>query len=395
MEIKRLSATAIRDFLQCALKLVFRYDRAIPSIKNDHAKIGIAVHEALEQFTRRMLNKKSFPDASDYEFAIAAFMNCATHEGLENMSFYSDGKTMVTEYIDKYDPSEEVLDVEHRFKIVTPEGVPIAGAIDKVVKVNDNTLAIIDYKTARTAMTSWQLQDDNQLSMYDLAASLIWPEYPNRILYLDYVRIDKQVSTYRTEEDRVIFREFLASLWIQINKLPEEEIKGKINNLCGWCDYKSQCPDYAAFIKSDSITLSPMTEMEDTDFLDHWTSVTAKKAVLEARQRELKMIASERSMRGNDIADGARELHSTQAARTNYDIEEVVGIMPKEDLFTVLAVNKARLDRYVKDHPELKPALAKVATVNYNAPVFKIKKVEPAEEIDAGTPETGKNESAA
>jgi len=395
MEIKRLSATAIRDFLQCNLKLVFRYDREIPSIKNDHAKIGIAVHEALEQFTRRMLNKKSFPDASDYEFAVSAFMNCATHEGLGNMSFYSDGKTMVTEYIDKYDPSEEVLDVEHRFKLVTPEGVPIAGAIDKVVKINDDTLAIIDYKTARTAMTSWQLQDDIQLSMYDLAASLIWPEYTNRILYLDYVRIDKQVSTYRTEEDRVIFREFLASLWIQINKMPEEEIKGTINNLCGWCDYKSQCPDYAAFIKSDSITLSPMTEMEDTDFLDHWTSVTAKKAVLEARQRELKMIASERSMRGNDIADGSRELHSTQAARTNYDIEEVVGIMPKEDLFTVLAVNKARLDRYVKDHPELKPALAKVATVNYNAPVFKIKKVEPVEEIDAGTPETGKNESAA
>jgi len=395
MEIKRLSATAIRDFLQCNLKLVFRYDREIPSIKNDHAKIGIAVHEALEQFTRRMLNKKSFPDASDYEFAVSAFMNCATHEGLENMSFYSDGKTMVTEYIDKYDPSEEVLDVEHRFKLVTPEGVPIAGAIDKVVKINDDTLAIIDYKTARTAMTSWQLQDDIQLSMYDLAASLIWPEYTNRILYLDYVRIDKQVSTYRTEEDRVIFREFLASLWIQINKMPEEEITGKINNLCGWCDYKTQCPEYAAFIKSDSITLSPITEMEDTDFLDHWTSVTAKKAVLEARQRELKMIASERSMRGNDIADGSRELYSTQAARTNYDIEEVVGIMPKEDLFTVLAVNKARLDRYVKDHPELKPALAKVATVNYNAPVFKIKKVEPVEEIDAGTPETGKNESAA
>jgi len=395
MEIKRLSATAIRDFLQCELKLVFRYDRKIPSIKNDHAKIGIAVHEALEQFARRMLAKKSFPDASDYEFAVSAFMNCATHEGLENMSFYSDGKTMVTEYIDKYDPSEEILDVEHRFKIVTPEGVPIAGAIDKVVKINDDTLAIIDYKTARTAMTSWQLQDDIQLSMYDLAASLIWPEYTNRILYLDYVRIDKQVSTYRTDEDRVIFREFLTSLWIQINKMPEEEIKGKINNLCGWCDYKSQCPDYAAFIKSDSITLPPMTEMEDTDFLDHWTSVTAKKAVLEARQRELKMIASERSMRGNDIADGARELHSTQAARTNYDIEEVVGIMPKEDLFTVLAVNKARLDRYVKDHPELKPALAKVATVNYNAPVFKIKKVEPVEEIDAGTPETVKNESAA
>jgi len=196
MEIKRLSATAIRDFLQCALKLVFRYDREISSVKNDHMKIGIAVHEALEQFTRRMLAKKSFPDASDYEFAITSFMNAATREGLETMSFYSDGKKIVTDYLDKYDPSEEILDVEHRFKIITPEGVPIVGAIDKVVKINDDTIAIIDYKTSRTAMTNWELRDDIQLSMYDLAASLIWPEYTNRLLYLDYVRIDKQPSTY-------------------------------------------------------------------------------------------------------------------------------------------------------------------------------------------------------
>ena len=397
MEIRSLSATGIRDFLQCVLKIVFRYDREITSVKNDHAKVGIAVHEALEQFTRRMLAKKSFPDASDYEFAISAFMNSATKVGLETMSFYSDGKTMVTEYIDKFDPSEEILEVEHRFKITTPEGVPIVGAIDKVVKVNDDTLAIIDYKTSRTAMTNWQLRDDIQLSMYDLAASLIWPEYTNRILYLDYVRIDKQVSTYRTEEDRLMFREFLVSLWTQFNKVEEEEVRGTINNLCGWCDYKTYCPTYETFINSDSITLTPLTEMEDTEFLDHWTSVNDKKSTLESRQRELKMIASERSMRGEDITDGARELYSTQAARTNYEIEEVVKIMPQEDLFTVLAVNKARLDRYVKDHPDLKPALARVATVNYNAPVFKVKKVDPVEGAGIGESKstTNKDESAA
>ena len=395
MEMKSLSATGIRDFLQCVLKVVFRYDREITSMKNDHMKIGIAVHEALEQFTRRMLAKKSFPDAADYEFAIACFMNSATKVGLETLSFYSDGKKMVTDYIDKFDPSEEIIDVEYRFKLTTPEGVPIVGAIDKVVKINEDTIAIIDYKTARTAMTNWQLRDDIQLSMYDLAASLIWPEYKNRILYLDYVRIDKQISTYRTDEDRETFREFLVSMWIQFNKIEEEEVKGKINNLCGWCDYKIYCPTYEAFINSDSIALTPLTEMKDSDFLNHWTSVNDKKSALESRQRELKMIASERSMQGADIADETRELYTTQAARTNYEIEEVVDLMPKEDLFSVLAVNKARLDRYVRDHPDLKAPLAKIAKVNYNAPVFKVKKVTPSEEVDEGSSATNKDKSTA
>lgn len=373
MQIKGLSATGIKDFLQCKLKVTFRYNKEIPSIKNDHAKIGIAVHEALEQYTLRMLKKKSFPDASDYEFALATFMNSATNEGLENMSFYSEGRRIVTDYIDRYDPAEKVLAVEQFFKLKTPEGVPIVGAIDKVVELNENTIAIIDYKTARNALSTYELDTDIQLSMYDLAASIEWPEYENRVLILDYVRIDKKVSSYRTEEQRQDFRDFLTSIWTQMNTLEPDEVEGRINHLCGWCDYKGYCPAFAQFVENtlDKQTIKPLTDMTDEEFLVHWTDVADKKSILENRQRELKMIANQRFMRGDDIAAAGQELYSTQAARTNYDIEDVVNIVPQEDLFEVLSVHKARLDRYVKDRPDLKPALSRVAKVSYNAPVFK------------------------
>lgn len=371
MEIRGLSATGIKDFLQCALKIVFRYDREILSIKNDHAKIGIAVHTALEQFTRRMLAKKSFPDSTDYEFAISTFMNSATHEGLESMNFYTDGRRMVTEFIDRFDPTEEIVDVECRFKLNTEDGVPIVGAIDKVVKINEDTIAIVDYKTARNAMTPWELQDDIQLSMYDLAASILWPQYKNRLLFLDYVRINKRVSTYRTDDDRKMFNDFLNSIWLQMQKLNEEEIKGTINNLCGWCDYRTYCPAYAAFVDSRTLELPPLSETSDGDFLAQWISVSDKKSILEARQRELKMIAHQRFMKGEVIQANGKELYSTQQSRTNYDIEKIIEIMPKEDLFSVLTVNKSRLDRYAKDDPDLKSKLGRIAEVNYNAPVYK------------------------
>jgi len=375
MKLRALSATGIKDFLQCQLKIVFRYDREIPSMKNDHMKIGIAVHTTLEQFVRRMLHKKSFPDASDYDFAIATFMNSATEEGLENMSFYEDGKRMVTEFIDRFDPSEEVIDVEQRFKLETADGVPIVGAIDKVVKVNDDTIAIIDYKTARNAMTMWDLQDDVQLSMYDLAASIMYPEYKNRLLFLDYVRIDKRVSTYRTDEDRETFNEFLNSMWLQMQKVEETEAKGKINSLCGWCDYKSYCPAYAAFMKSKATEMTPLPDMDDGEFLEHWEDVSTKKAILENRQRELKMIATKKFMEGHDIKASGKELYSTQASRTNYDIEKIVELLPKKDLFSVLNVNKTRLDRYSKEDPDLRSKLQRIAQVNYNAPVYKTRAV--------------------
>ena len=391
MKLKGLSATGIKDFLQCQLKVVFRYDHDIPSMKNDHMKIGIAVHTALEQFVRRMLSKKSFPDATDYDFAVRAFMNSATEEGLENMSFYADGKAMVTEFIDRFDPSEEVIEVEKRFRLTTPDGVPIVGAIDKVVKINDNTIAIIDYKTSRNAMTVWDLQDDIQLSMYDLAAKLLWPEYENRLLFLDYVRIDKRVSTYRTDEDRETFNEFLNSTWLQMQKLEEHEVKGKLNNLCGWCDYKSYCPTYAAFMKTKAPEITPLPDMDDEEFLEHWEKVSVHKSILENRQRELKMLATQKFMEGHDIQDSSKELYSTQASRTNYDVAQVMELIPQEALVSMLNVNKTKLDRYAKEDLALKTKLQNIAQVNYNAPVYKIRTIR--KEVD--DEEFSQDESAA
>jgi len=390
MELRGLSATGIKDFLQCQLKVVFRYDHDIQSMKNDHMKIGTAVHEALEQFTLRMQHKKSFPDESDYDFAIKTFMDIATEQGLEAMGFYEDGRVMVTEFIDRYDPSEEVISVEGFFKLTTPDGVPLVGAMDKIVKINDDTIAVIDYKTARNALTTYELKDDIQLSMYDYAASLMYPEYKNRILILDYVRINKQVSTYRTDPDREMFVDFLNSMWMQMGKLGEEDAKPRFNKFCGWCDYASHCPAYAGLIK-DRLELPPLADMTDADFLDQWETLSAKKGIIDSRQRELKMVASQRFMTGDNISGGGKELYSTQASRTNYDVVKVAEVIPHEHLFPLLTVNKGRIDRYAKDFPDTKVALDRIAEVNYNAPVYRTRGV-PEDEND-GVAE--QNESAA
>lgn len=372
MEVRSLSATAIRDFLQCQLKLVFRYDREKIGFKNDYARLGIAVHEALDQLTKRMSAKKTFPDVSDQEFAMSVFMHKAVEEGLEQLSFYKQGREIIDKFINRFDPAEEVLEVEYRFKLTTPEGVPIAGAIDKVVKINDNTLAIVDYKTARNALTPYELEDDIQLSMYDLAASLLWPEYENRLLFLDYVRLDKKVSTCRSDEERESFRSFLQSVWTQINKLPEKEVRGKINTLCGWCDYRTYCDEYAALLQSTKLSPIPaITEMSDDEFIEHWEQTAAFRSVVDARLRELKMFAHTRFMEGEDIKGAGKELYSVQGSRTTYDLDNIVDLIPRDDLMSLLTVNKSRLDNYAKNDSTLRNRLSQVAQVSYNAPSYK------------------------
>lgn len=393
MEIKYLSASAIKDFLQCTLKFIYRSDRTLDDLKGDHAKLGIAVHTAIEQFTMRMQAKKTFPDQSDYEFAISTFMNSATEEGLEDMVFYKEGKQIVTSYIDRYDPNEKILDVEHFFRLQTPEGVPIVGAMDKVVVLNDNTLGIYDYKTAKRALTNNELLTDIQLSMYDLAASMIWPEYTNRVLFLDYVRLGKKISTYRTDEDRETFREFLKSVWLQISKLEEKEVTGSFNNFCGWCGYRTGCPTYQDSLKSRPEGFRLLSEMTDEEILAHWVEIEDKKAVIESRHRELKMLASHRFITGEGLSGNGQELYSTQASRTAYDIDDVANILPEKDLLTVLTVNKSKLDRYLKDNPGHKPSIDRIAKVSCTAPIFKIRRSAVAEDVEVE--DTDQDEEAA
>ena len=137
--------------------------------------------------------------------------------------------------------------------------------------------------------------------------------------------------------------------------------------------------------------MTPLPDMDDGEFLEHWENVSTKKSILENRQRELKMIATQKFMEGHDIHADGQELYSTQASRTNYDIAKIVEIIPQDDLYGVLNVNKARLDRYAKDDPDMRAKLQRIAQVNYNAPVYKIRATrEEVDDIDVG-----QNESAA
>ncbi len=102
-------------------------------------------------------------------------------------------------------------------------------------------------------------------------------------------------------------------------------------------------------------------------------------------------IATNKFLEGHDIRAEGKELYSTQASRTNFDIEKNVDIIPQEDLYSVLNVNKARLDRYSKDDPDMRAKLQRIAQVNYNAPVYKTRAVR--EEVDE--PVLNQNESAA
>ena len=238
MENRPLSASSVKTFLQCLLKYYYRYEEKKPRLAKSNAlAFGTAIHEALEELYAWVKAEGAEPTPEVYDHVLRVFMDAATKNGLDDMSLYEEGRTMLISRLDDVDPSDKIVGVELEFNLKTANGTPFTGSIDKLFELDEETVVIVDYKTSRTALTQEEADRDIQLSMYDLAVSMLFPKYKNIICAFDYLRFP-EVITHRTSGQRQIFSEFLDSIYKQIGALTKEAIKPELNEFCAWCDFK-------------------------------------------------------------------------------------------------------------------------------------------------------------
>jgi len=385
MRQRAIAATYIKEYLQCLQKFYFRYftDKK-PPIFGDARPFGIAIHSALEYMYSILSETNNRPTSDDYDAVITRFIQEAVKNNLVDQALYDEGRMIIKRKLDLYDPAEKVLGLEFKFglpphnpevPVFTTKGTPIMGAIDKIFELNPETLVIVDYKTSRTAMTPEEAAVDVQLSMYDLVANKLFPGYKNIIIVLDYLRLEP-VMTHRNNEQRKYFEQFLDELYIRIGELKEEDIKPRLNELCGWCDHRSMCPAYVKAISDPDLLIKPPELMSDTEFTNEWVRFTSTKKAMESHKRSLEMHAANMSNdRGSsDIVGEEYSLYRTQSSRVDYDARVIAELVPKEAFISMVSVNKSELNRYMANHPEISKELSKTAKVNFSSSYFRTKK---------------------
>lgn len=382
MKRKAVSATYMSSFTQCLQKFYFKYhtDKS-PVMSGEARAFGSAVHEALEEMYTRLSAGTRLPTEEDYEAVYKSFLESALSNQLSDQSLYEEGRVMLKSRLDTYDPQEKIVGLELKFgwpnstpkiDVFTPGGTPLMGAIDKLCELDEDTIVITDYKTSRTALTDSEAAVDGQLSLYDLVISILYPQYKNRILVLDYLRLGP-VITHRTNEQREWFSKKLDILYDQIDKLTEDDIKPRLNEFCGWCDFKNHCPAYYKVINDPDLLVKPLETYKDTDFVEEWVRINHTRRMVENYKNELAMHASSllRDTGNKEIIGEGKTLYKVQSSRVYYDSGTVLDVLPKKDAAKVLSVNKSAVDKYLVDHPEFSDAIAKTAKVSFASSFLK------------------------
>jgi len=325
-EIK-LSATRIDAFLKCKLKYWFNYVDHLPKVPSPAFKLGIAAHESLELAGQIWKEKEKFTK--------------------------TDKKKIIDKYIE----------------------VRLIGAIDKALEIDEDTLLIVDYKTSKTAPTVYQLKDDIQLSIYDLAACKLWPDYKRIILSLDMLRSDI-LYTYRTEEERKEFSEYLKVVHDQMVSLKKKDAKAHLNIFCPWCDYREYCDEYKKACKKSDYKFLKTAELDNEHLVKEWNEVRSVKKIIEGRERELSMTIMDKIRDSDDILKIDNEkVYIRQNSRVTYDKYTVKKFTSYEEFVELVNLNKKAVENYIKNNPAIKDKIEATARVNYTAPFLATKKI--------------------
>jgi len=336
-------------------------------------KLGIAVHESLARAGEIWKLAQKFTKANILEIK-EVYNKVAAAEGISDTNIYHDGMQMVLSRVNNF-ANGEILTIEDRFKVTTNEGVMLMGAMDKVEALSEDTILVTDYKTSKYFETTAELKADIQLSVYDVVASIKYPEYKRIILSLDYLRGD-QVFTYRTLEERQGFLEYMLAIYKEMLKLKKEDCPPTLNDMCSWCDFTDNCSAYQEALAGKMFIKKKPEEYDQEELVKDYLDIKSKKRILDNREQQLKHYILEKIRTDEeDLIGSGKHLYIRQNASTVYDTQAVYEALPLDEFLSIVSVSKKSVDELLMKYPAGKSKIVNTAKKNYTSPFLAYKAI--------------------
>lgn len=219
-----LSYSQIETFDTCPLHYKLSYVLKIPTLSSGALTFGTVMHDTLRDVYRQKILKTVTADIIqhaeelyDLHWSPSGF-DSKEHE----MSRYEAGKEILKNFIaEDYHKTYEVVKLEEPFTFRLTQDLKVGGRIDRIQRLSDGTLEIIDYKTGQVPPERELITGIKglQLSMYALAATEVLGEkLENVLLSFYYLETGEKISMRRTSEDLVKAKEKIIAIKEQIEQ---------------------------------------------------------------------------------------------------------------------------------------------------------------------------------
>lgn len=238
-----LSYSQIHTFDICPLHYKLKYLLHIPTPPSASESYGTSIHSALRDFYLLAVQGEH-PKIEDIEKILETnWINEGYTSAKHEETAYTAAQHALKTYLElNYTPDTLPIGLEIPFQF-SLGNLKVGGRIDRIDRVSETALEIIDYKTGSNIPTEKDIKNNFQLTLYGLAASEIRdPLYHRKpeelLLSLVYVEQNKKFTTVRTREDVEKAKQVL------LEKQKEIESSDFLCNhsiFCGNCEYKMLC----------------------------------------------------------------------------------------------------------------------------------------------------------
>jgi len=367
-----LSHSSLTLYAECPQKYKFKYIDKIPEKPRHFFSFGSSVHQALEFF----YGVKA-PPAPSLEELLAHYREHWISAGYKDEAHedqcFQEGRRILTLFYRKHIRDYQIpFFVEYHFDL-SVDGVPVKGRVDRVDRLLDGRLAILDYKTGK-ALSEDRASSDGQLTMYQMALEELLGAQVARLAFYHLPTLTEQAVDRRPPGQ-------VESLRRRIVETAEAVSAGRFEprpeeRKCQWCDYKPLCPVF-----QEAPPPVPSEDGELSRLVDRYGELQERAAELQEEAGRLKEELLEHlARRGYVRSFGARyEVSRASSLKWEFlDKKRVLELIRKAGLYErILAPSAPKIEQLMSDplvDPDLRAALEELGSKT-ETPELKVKPI--------------------
>lgn len=250
---KQFSFSQVEAFSNCPLQYKYNFILKIPVEDKVNFIFGRLMHNVLRDFLAFSLAKNGiqpglFGDIDEkknkkpalkdlIKLYDAHWVNDGYRSQKERQEYKEKGKKILQTFFENLerDGWPEVMFIEKSFSVKIGES-SLRGAIDRIDRLADGTVEIIDYKTG-APKDKLDFDTKKQLMLYQIAVEEVFGLKVSSLAFY-YLENGTKLSFVAKQAD---IEKLQANIIEQINEIKKCQFNPKPGFLCAYCDFKSIC----------------------------------------------------------------------------------------------------------------------------------------------------------
>ncbi len=272
----------------------------------------------------------------------------------EEAHYRTYGRDLLTRFVELHTPNFRMpIAVERGFSLDI-EGIIVRGFIDRVDKLDSGKLSIVDYKSNRDLFTVDYVENDLQLTVYQMAAEQAWG-IPAELLTLYHLRSNTACSTPARSRERL---DETRAMILGVAENIERKIFPAIENRFCPCDFPEYCPNYrhlhltAPLEEGAQASLSAPAAIDAAKSVERYAELHARIKELQGELEEIRdqIVTYCGTECLNRLYGTEHELSISTTERTGFSEEDVKAILEPAGLWDLVTrLDESRLKALLAD----------------------------------------------